>query len=271
MDEIQLSKLAAKRRSDVVEMIKRAGTGHIGGSMSAMDIVCCLYYDVMEIDLIKDSSPARDRFILSKGHSSECLYATLCDLGFFPHEELLTYAAYATRLPCHPTRKLPGVEASTGALGHGLSLGVGMALGNKRKSLDGHIFVLMGDGEQAEGSNWEAAMSAAKYGLDNLTAIVDRNRLQITGNTEDVMPLDNLFEKYKSFGFNVISINGHDFGELKMALKTVVAGKPTAVIANTIKGRGVSFMENKAEWHHHVPTEEEAKLALAELAKEMRV
>ncbi len=190
MDSDQLKRISFNRRLDVLEMVRAAGTGHIGGSMSCMDILVSLYYEIMDTDMIHAGAAERDRFILSKGHCAEALYTVLADKGFFPKELLRTYAAFDTILAEHPTKKVPGVEVATGALGHGLSVGVGMAVGLKADKSSSHIYVLMGDGEQAEGAVWEAVMSAAKFGLDNLTALIDRNRLQISGSTEEIMPLE---------------------------------------------------------------------------------
>ncbi len=260
MDSTQLKQLANGRRLDVLEMVKAAQTGHIGGSMSCMDILTCLYYQVMDTQKIKQLAADRDRFILSKGHCAEALYTILADLGFMSKETLKTYAAFNTILAEHPTLKVPGVEAATGALGHGLSLGVGMAIGQR----DANVYVLMGDGEQAEGSNWEAAMAASKYHLSNLTAIIDRNRLQISGATEEVMPLEGLKQKYEAFGFECRVCDGHDPDSLLAAI-TVPHEKPLCVIAQTIKGYGSPVMENQADWHHLVPNEDQYQQIKADL------
>lgn len=252
-----LTKIAFERRLDVLEMVNRSRTGHIGGSMSCMDVLVCLYYEVMDTIKILAGDVDRDRFVLSKGHCGEALYTILADKGFFPKEELATYARFDTRLAEHPNHKLPGIEIGTGALGHGLSIGMGLALALRRDENSAHVYVLMGDGEQAEGSVWEAAMAANKYKLDNLTAIVDRNRLQISGTTEDVMPLDDLRQRYESFGWHVVECNGHDAVSICEALRTRVTNQPVMVIANTIKGYGSSVMENKADWHHLVPTQDQ--------------
>lgn len=264
MDVKKLKVIADQRRLDVLEMDYASKCGHIGGAMSCMEILTCLYYAVMDVDKIIAHHEDRDRFIMSKGHATEALYSILGDKGFFPKEELKTYARFGTRLPEHPSKKLSGIEIATGALGHGASAGVGMAIGLKQKN-QAHVYVLMGDGEQAEGSIWEAAMSAAKYKLDNLTMIIDRNRLEISGDTEDVMPLNSLSDKYRAFGFHVIECDGHDPRELCAALKTRVKDKPVAIIANTVKGKGISFMENKAGWHHMVPTEANCETARYEI------
>ncbi len=260
-----LEHIAFDRRLDVLDMVYRARTGHIGGSMSCMDILCALYYRVMDTEKIKRGEADRDRFLLSKGHCAEALYAVLADRGFFPKERLLTYARFDTALAEHPTRKVPGIEAATGALGHGLSLAVGMAAAARRDGSPAHVYVLMGDGEQDEGSVWEAAMAAGKYGLENLTAIVDRNRLQISGNTEQVMPLSPLAARYRDFGWEAVECSGHNSEELVRALRLRSPQKPVAVIANTVKGYGSELMENKAEWHHLVPDEEQYACIRAQL------
>ncbi len=270
MDDKQLIRIAMQRRLDVLEMVKTAQTGHIGGSMSSMDILTCLYYRVMDTERIKRASLRRDRFVMSKGHCAEALYAILADLGFFDKALLKTYAAFDTMLAEHPTRKVPGVEAATGALGHGLPLGVGMGIGLAADGSGAQVYVLMGDGEQAEGSVWEAAMAAAKYKLENLTAIIDRNRLQITGGTEDVMPLDDLAAKYAAFGWECRTCNGHEPGDILRALtEKRQAGKPLAVIANTVKGYGSPVMENKADWHHLVPSETQYAAIKADLTAKL--
>lgn len=266
-----LEEQAFRRRIDIVNLIYRAKTGHIGGSLSSADMLTALYYHVMDVEKIKAGDPNRDRFILSKGHSVEGFYSILADRGFFPREELETYAQFHTRLACHPTSKIPGVEVSTGSLGHGLPVAVGMAIALKRDNSSAHVYVVMGDGEQGEGSVWEAAMAGPTYGLDNLTAVVDRNHLQISGNTENVMRLEPLADRYRAFGWNVVCIDGNDFEEIIPALLTRVPGRPTAIISDTVKGKGVSFMENQAAWHHKVPTEEQYQQALEELNQKLKL
>lgn len=269
LTQTELAQKADQLRLCVIDMIYRAKAGHIGGSMSELDLLTTLFYRVMDTQSILEDKPGRDHFILSKGHCSEGYYSILADWGFFPKEELATYAQFNTRLMCHPSRKVPGVEIGTGALGHGVSVAVGLALGLKRRKIDGHVYVLMGDGEQAEGSVWEAAMAAGNYGLDNLTAIVDRNHLQISGNTESVMKLDSLADKYRAFNFHVEDIDGHDFQALTDALLTRRAGMPVMVISNSIKGKGVSFMENRPEWHHKTLTEENYTQAVKEIKERL--
>lgn len=268
MDIVALKAKAAQIRMDLLKMIHRAKAGHTGGSLSNTDILTALYYRVMKIDPANPKWEDRDRFIASKGHSVESLWCILADLGFFPKEELKTFSQFGTRLIGHPNNKVPGIEMNTGALGHGLSISVGMALAAKREGKGYRVFCLMGDGEQAEGSVWEAAMAGAHYKLDNLVGIIDRNRLQISGPTEEVMGLEPLEEKWTAFGWNVVSIDGNDMEALVRTFEAVpyVPGKPTLVMANTVKGKGVSFAENVPHWHHHVPNDEQLELALAELS-----
>lgn len=258
MNAAELKRIASLRRADAVTMIARAETGHTGGAMSCLDILTCLYYRVMNVDAARQNDPARDRFVLSKGHSVEGLFAILADKGFFPKEELRGFSAVGSMLIGHPNNKVPGIEMCTGALGHGLPVGVGMALAAKRLKTESRVFVVMGDGEQAEGSVWEAAMAGANYGLDNLFAIVDRNGLQISGSTENVMALDDLSAKWRAFGWDVTELDGNDMDALCAYFDAPHAeGKPRCLIAHTVKGKGLPFAENRAEWHHKVPTEEQ--------------
>jgi transketolase len=268
MDMTDLKIKATRIRMDVLRMIHRAKAGHTGGSLSNTDILTALYYRVMRINPANPKWPDRDRFIASKGHAVESLWCILADLGFFPKEELDTFCQFGTRLIGHPNNKVPGIEMNTGALGHGLSIAVGMALAAKRDGKGYRVFCLMGDGEQAEGSVWEAAMAGAHYGLDNLVGIIDRNGLQISGSTEDVMAIEPLDTKWKAFGWHVVAVDGHDMDALVKVLESApeVPGKPTLVLARTVKARGVSFAENIPGWHHHVPNDEELQRALAELA-----
>lgn len=260
---------AFELRKDVLDMIYRAKTGHTGGDFSVMEILVTLYYKQMNIspELTKDKE--RDFFILSKGHSVEALYAVLADRGFFPKEELLTYSKFNTKFIGHPNNKINGIEMNSGSLGHGLSVSVGIALGNKMSNRSNRAYVVMGDGELAEGSVWEGAMAAGHYKLDNLCAVIDRNRLQISGSTEDVMAQDDVEKRWSDFGWNVIQAVGNDITSLDKAFEhaKVTKGKPSVIIANTIKGYGVSFMENNALWHHKVPSEKEYVDALDELEK----
>jgi transketolase len=267
VDVASLEAKARQIRKDLVTMIYEAKAGHIGGSLSSADILTVLYYSIMKIDPQNPKWEDRDRFIMSKGHSVEGLYCILADKGFFPKENLKTFSKFGSTLIGHPNNKNAGIEMNTGALGHGLPVAVGMALAAKMDKKDYRVFTVMGDGEQAEGSVWEAAMAGAHYKLDNLVAIVDRNKLQITGNTEDVMSLESLEDKWASFGWNVIPVEGNNVEKLQEVFLSLprVKGKPTLVMAYTIKGKGISFMENVAKWHHGVPSEEQMKQALVEL------
>lgn len=269
----ELKKKAVQIRRDIIDIVYRSSAGHVGGSLSETDILVSLYYKVMNIDPKNPDWPERDRFILSKGHSIDAYYCVLADLGFFDKKELLTYSQFGSKLIGHPNRQIPGVEMNTGALGHGLSVGVGMALAAKMDKKNYRIFVLMGDGELAEGSVWEAAMAAAHYKLDNLTAIVDRNGLQISGKTEDVMSLEPLAGKWKSFGWNVSVIDGHDIPSICDALSDDrrIQNVPSLIIAKTIKGKGISFMENEPKWHHGVMSPDEYKKACEELDRMLEV
>ncbi len=261
-----LRRRSLEYRRDTLRAIKAAGAGHTGGSLSAIDILNVLYNRVMRVSPENFSSPARDRYVQSKGHSVEALFVVLASKGFYPASELDTLCDYQSHFVGHPTRKVPGVEQNTGALGHGLPICTGMAIGGKLDGADYRVFTLLGDGELAEGSNWEAAMAAAHYGLDNLTAIVDCNTLQITGRTRDVMNAEPLAEKFEAFGWAVRTVDGHDIGELTDALSAPLeAGKPGVVIARTVKGKGISFMEDNGAWHHKVPTDDEFAAAMAEL------
>lgn len=268
MDITDLKIKATRIRMDLLRMIHRAKAGHTGGSLSNTDILTALYYRVMRINPADPKWQDRDRFIASKGHAVESLWCILADLGFFPKEELDTFCQFGTRLIGHPNNKVPGIEMNTGALGHGLSIAVGMALAAKRDGRDYRVFCLMGDGEQAEGSVWEAAMAGAHYGLDNLVGIIDRNGLQISGSTEDVMAIEPLDSKWAAFGWHVVAVDGHDMEALVRVLESApeVRNKPTLVLARTVKAKGVSFAENVPGWHHKVPNDEELEQALAELA-----
>ena len=262
--ELRLRAVALRRA--MLKLIFNAGAGHTGGGMSCMDILNVLYNRVLEVSPETFSDPERDRYVQSKGHCVEALYTVLADRGFFPKSDLDTVCHYQSHYVGHPTRHIAGVEMNTGALGHGLPICLGMALAGKMDRAPYRVFTLLGDGELAEGSNWEAALGAAHYQLDNLVAILDHNTLQITGYTRDVMNNEPLDEKWQSFGWSVRSVDGHDYAELTRALTDPPEpGKPTFIIANTVKGKGVSFMENAAKWHHRVPTEEELEQAIAEL------
>jgi transketolase len=266
MTDKELQLKSVHLRKQTLKAIYEAGAGHTGGSLSCLDILNVLYNRILKVSPEKFSDPNRDRYVQSKGHSVEALYAVLADRGFFPEADLKTICHYQSHFVGHPTRHIPGIEMNTGALGHGLPISVGMAIAGKMDAAPYRVFTLLGDGELAEGSNWEAAMSAAHYKLDNLTAIIDHNTLQISGRTRDVMSNEPIDEKFRAFGWSVKIVNGHNFAELTDALnKPAETGKPTCVIANTIKGRGVSFMEDVAKWHHGVPSEAELKQALGEV------
>jgi transketolase len=268
MVDVATLELKAKQiRKDLLTMIYEAKAGHTGGSLSSTDILTVLYYSIMRVNPQNPKWEDRDRFIMSKGHSVEGLYCILADKGFFPKEKLKTFSKFGSTLIGHPNNKNAGIEMNTGALGHGLPISVGMALAAKMDNKDYRVFTVMGDGEQAEGSVWEAAMAAAHYKLDNLIAIVDRNKLQITGNTEGVMGLEPLEDKWTSFGWNVISVEGNDIKQLQEVFSSLprVQGKPTLIMAYTTKGKGISFMENEPKWHHGVPSEEQMKQILKEL------
>lgn len=255
-----LKALSYDLRKNVIDMIVEGKGGHIGGDMSVMDILVELYFEQMNISPENMDDPDRDRFVMSKGHSVEALYAVLAAKGFFPIEQVIKeFSKFGSKFIGHPNNKLPGIEMNSGSLGHGLPVCVGMALAGKMDKRDYRVYTVMGDGELAEGSVWEGVMAAHQYKLDNLCAIVDRNRLQISGCTEDVMAHDSQEERWGSFGWHVISVNGNDYKELKAAFDEAktVKGAPTVIIANTIKGYGASVMENKAGWHHKVPNEEE--------------
>lgn len=255
-----LKALSYELRRDVVEMIMAGKAGHIGGDMSIMETMVSLYFHVMNISPENMDDPDRDLFVLSKGHCVEALYAVLAKKGFFPIEQVISeYSRFGSKFIGHPNNKLPGIEMNSGSLGHGLPVAVGMALGERMSGRDARVYVVMGDGELAEGSVWEGAMSASQYKLDNLTAVVDRNRLQISGSTEDVMHQDSVEDRFRAFGWNVLSVDGNDIDAMNAAFDEAktVKGVPTLIVANTTKGCGSSVMENKAAWHHHVPSAEE--------------
>jgi transketolase len=271
VDYEKLKKIADNIRVDIIKETFHAGSGHPGGSLSAADIVTYLYFKEMNVDPANPKKADRDKFVLSKGHAAPVLYAALANKGFFPIEELVTLRKLGSRLQGHPDmKKVPGVEMSTGSLGQGFSASVGMAIAGKLDQNPGRVYVLLGDGELQEGLVWEAAMAAAHYKLDNMVVIVDWNGLQIDGKNEDVMTVTPVDEKFKSFGFHVIRIDGHSFGEIETALAEArkTKGKPTAIVAKTIKGKGVSFMEDNYGWHGKAPNEEEARKAVAELGGE---
>ena len=260
--------LARSMRREIIKMLTASASGHPGGSLSATDILAVLYGETLNVDPTAPHKPDRDRFVLTKGHAAPALYAALALRGFFPVEELANLRKLGSPLQGHPDmNKTPGVDISTGSLGQGLSAACGMALAAKMDAKSYQVYALMGDGEQQEGQVWEAAMFATHYKLDNLTVFLDHNHLQIDGNIADVMNPDPLDQKYAAFGWHVLRIDGHDHAQIKAALqeaKTVV-GKPTLILAETVKGKGVSFMENQAGWHGKAPNAEQAAQALAEL------
>lgn len=248
-------------RKNVLDIVMSGKGGHIGGDMSVLDILGVLYFRVMNVSPERLGDPDRDRFIMSKGHSVEALYAVLAAKGFFPLQEVLDrFSRFGSPYIGHPNNYLPGIEMNSGSLGHGLPVSVGMALAGKMDRAAYRIYTVMGDGELAEGSVWEAAMAAGNYKLDNLCGTIDRNRLQISGSTEEVMKLDSLKERFEAFGWNVIEVaDGNDVDELTAAYRIAAEtkGMPSLVLANTVKGFGSPVMENKAQWHHRVPTQEE--------------
>lgn len=255
-------------RKDVVDMILAGKGGHIGGDMSVMEILVTLYFKQMKVSPENPQDEDRDRFVLSKGHSVEAYYAVLAAKGFLDIQDVIAnFSKFGSKYIGHPNNKLPGIEMNSGSLGHGLPVCVGMALAGKKDKKNYRVYTVMGDGELAEGSVWEGFMAAHQYKLDNLCAVVDRNRLQISGNTEDVMGQDDLVQRIASFGWHVIDVkDGNNIDELNVAFEEAktVKGKPTAIIANTIKGCGSSVMENKANWHHKVPTQEEYQQIIAD-------
>ncbi|MCQ2501296.1 MAG: transketolase [Lachnospiraceae bacterium] len=266
---LELKKMSYDLRQNVVDMIVEGKGGHIGGDMSVIDTLITLYFKQMNIDPADPENPDRDRFVMSKGHSVEAYYAVLAARGFLNIDEVIAnFSRFGSKYIGHPNNKLPGIEMNSGSLGHGLPVCVGMALAGKMNQKNYRVYTVMGDGELAEGSVWEAAMSGGHYKLDNLCAVVDRNRLQISGSTEDVMAQDDLEERFRSFGWHVIQVDGNDIAQLDAAFNKAkeTKGKPTLVIANTIKGFGSSVMENKAAWHHKVPTAEEYAQIKADFA-----
>jgi transketolase len=269
METSDLKMISADIRKDIIKMLGLAGTGHPGGSLSSVELLVSLYFKHMKFNPKDANDLNRDYFILSKGHVCPVLYAVLARLGYFNSDELCTLRKSGSRLQGHPAKdkELPGIEISTGSLGYGLSIGAGIAVGMKQSKKNNRVYVLMGDGEQQEGSIWEAAMSAAHFKLDNLCAIVDDNGLQIDGATKDVMNVEPLAGKYRAFGWSVIEIDGHNLEAIDKAYSQFKTGKwkPTAVIAKTVKGKGVSYMENLVEWHGKIPSIKLAEKALVEI------
>ena len=267
-DRKELENIAKKCRRNIIEEIYGASSGHPGSSLSCIDILTVLYFNQMNIDPQEPNMEKRDRLVLSKGHACPALYTVLALRGFFPEEELKTFRKLGSRLQGHPDlKKLPGIDMSSGSLGQGLSCACGMALASKLKKQNNRIYCIVGDGELEEGQVWEAAMTAAHYKLDNLCVIVDNNKLQIDGKIEDVMNPNPIDEKFESFGFAVFKADGHNIENLIDAFEYAkrIKKQPVAIIADTVKGKGISYMENKAEWHGKAPNEEEYKKAMEEL------
>ncbi|MFT2010025.1 transketolase [Pontibacter sp. 13R65] len=267
MTELELQQKSITYRKNILKYIYGAKAGHTGGSLSCIDILNVLYNDTLNVSPETFTSPDRDRYIQSKGHTVEALFVVLADKGFFPESDLETLCQYKSHYIGHPTRKVNGVEQNTGALGHGLPLSVGAALAAKMDERDYRVFTLLGDGELPEGSNWEAALTASHYKLDNLCAIIDHNKLQITASTKEVCDTNPIDDKFESFGWAVRHVDGHDVTALKEVFDAMPfeEGKPSLVIAHTIKGKGVSYMENVLKWHHGVPSEEQYHQAIEEL------
>jgi transketolase len=268
LNKDQMGEKARELRVKILEMLCEAGSGHSGGSLSCVDILAVLYNKVMNIDPKNPAWEKRDRFVLSKGHCCPALYAVLADLGYFDEKELMTLRKYGSILQGHPyMHDTPGIEVSSGSLGQGLSIAAGMALAAKMDGLANRTYCLMGDGELQEGQIWEAVMAAGHYRLDNLCGIVDKNNLQIDGRVEDVMDINPLAEKFRAFNWEVVEMDGHDLSRIEDSFNKAayVKNKPTVIIAHTVKGKGVSFMENKSEWHGQAPDRSRLKQALTEL------
>lgn len=273
MNNAPLSLNAAKARLLAFQMVYQAQSGHIGGSLSSMDVLTLLYQEVMRVDPADPTDPKRDRFVLSKGHCTPALYAVLALRGFFPVEDLMGFRSLHSYLSGHPELGfIPGVDMSTGSLGQGISAAVGMALAGKMDAASYRVYALLGDGELDEGQVWEAAMAAAKFGLDNLCAIVDVNGLQIDGRTADVMPTEPLDDKFAAFGWHVVKCDGHDFDQLRQAFDQAKAtsGQPTVILMRTVKGKGVTFMEDDGQWHGKAPGQELFLQGEAELKAKIR-
>lgn len=273
VDYNQLKLAANQIRQSIIKSVHAAGSGHPGGSLSAVELLTVLYFHKMNIDPKDPKKANRDKFVLSKGHAAPVLYSTLAERGYFEKAELLNLRKIGSMLQGHPDmKKIPGVEMSTGSLAQGLSTSIGMALANKLDNSEGKIYALLGDGEIQEGLIWEAAMSAGHYKLDNLVGMLDYNGLQIDGANDDVMTVNPVKEKWESFGWQVIDIDGHNYDEIIKALDSAgKEGKPTMIIARTVKGKGVSFMEDQAGWHGKAPNDDEMKIALSELGGDANV
>jgi transketolase len=266
MNTTELSKVCRQVRRDIIEMTANAGSGHPGGSLSSVELLTSVFFNHMRVDPSAPDAPERDRFVLSKGHAAPCYYAVLAERGFISREEFKNFRQLHSILQGHPDcKKVPGVDASTGSLGQGCSIAVGMALGAKIRGQDVKVYALLGDGECQEGQIWEAFMAAAHHKLDNLTVMIDNNGLQIDGTNDEVMSLGDLPAKLRAFGFELFEIDGHDLGAVEAALSTPVSGKPKCILAHTVKGKGVSFMENQVGWHGKAPNAEQRQQALQEL------
>lgn len=267
MSAEELKEKSRDYRKKLLYYIKKANAGHTGGSLSCMDILIVLYHRIMNVNPGNFQDPDRDRYIQSKGHSVEALYVVLSACGFFPQADLETLCQYQSHFVGHPTRKIYGIEQNTGALGHGLSVSAGIALAGKLDKKTYRVFTLLGDGELTEGSNWEAALTASHYKLDNLVAIIDYNQLQITGTTKKICNTNPVDEKFRAFGWEVKHVNGHDFNEMTELFNNLPfeRGKPSLIIAHTVKGKGISFMENDIKWHHGVPDDKQYRQAIKEL------
>lgn len=266
--DVPLEDIAKAVRMDIIEMIYHSGMGHPGSSLSCVELLVALYFgEIMNVRPTEPNWPERDRFVLSKGHASPTLYSVLARRGFFPREEIYSFRQTNSKLTAYPDMSTPGVDMESGSLGNGLSTAVGMAVSSRIRKIDNYIYVVMGDGEQQEGMIWEAAMCAAHHKLDHIIAFVDRNKLQITGTVEEVMSISPLDSKWEAFGWNVQTVNGHSFPEILRAVKNAKAyrGGPSVIIADTIKGKGVSYMENVLKWHRNTISDEEYKQAILEI------
>ena len=265
MNTAELSSMSKQVRRDIINMTANAGSGHPGGSLSAADLMTCLFFNHMHVDPKHPDDPDRDRFVLSKGHAAPCYYAVLAEMGFISRDEFKNFRQLHSILQGHPdSKKVPGIDAATGSLGQGCSIAVGMALGAKLQHKNCRVYALLGDGECQEGLVWEAAMAAAHYKLDNLTFMLDYNKLQIDGRNDEVMSLGNIMKKFDAFGFECFEVDGHDMDAIVTALKAPVSGRPKFICCNTVKGKGVSFMEDQFGWHGSPMNKEQFEKALSE-------
>lgn len=266
MNTAELSSMSKQVRRDIINMTANAGSGHPGGSLSAADLMTCLFFNHMHVDPKRPDDPDRDRFVLSKGHAAPCYYAVLAEMGFISRDEFKNFRQLHSILQGHPdSKKVPGIDAATGSLGQGCSIAVGMALGAKLQHKDCRVYALLGDGECQEGQIWESFMAAAHYKLDNLTIIIDNNGLQIDGTNDEVMGVGDMMAKYEAFGFACVKVDGHDIGAVVEAVNTPHPGKPLFVCCETHKGHGVSFMEDQVGWHGKAPNKEQYEQAMKEL------